>query len=190
MKPDRWLSLVAVVGLALPACAGPGDRAPSPAAQGGSPSTGAFTPVPATLDGLPVGVDTTVERIVDGDTLVIAGGRRIRLIGVDTPETKDPRRPVQCFGREAAAFLASTVAPGTTIRLVGDVEQLDPYGRTLAYLYRLPDGLFVNAELLRQGFAQVLTIPPNVTHADRFVALAGEARAAGRGLWSACGDPP
>ena len=135
---------------------------------------------------LPSGLDTTVERVVDGDTLMVGGGLPVRLIGVDTPETKDPRRPVQCFGKEAAAFLASLVPPGTGVRLVGDVEQQDQYDRTLAYVYRLPDGLFLNAELVRNGYAQVLTISPNVAHADEFVALAAEAREAGRGLWSTC----
>jgi micrococcal nuclease len=66
------------------------------------------------------------------------------------------------------------------------VDDRDVYDRTLAYVYRLPDGLFVNAELVRQGYARVLTIPPNVAHTDELVALAGEARDAGRGLWSAC----
>ncbi len=135
---------------------------------------------------LPQGLDTTVERVIDGDTFDVSGGHRIRLVGVDTPETKDPRRPLQCFGREAAAFLNSLLPSGTRVRLVGDLEQQDQFDRTLAYAYRLPDGLFVNAELLRAGFAQVLTISPNVAHADEFVALAAEARAAGRGLWSAC----
>lgn len=124
--------------------------------------------------------------MVDGDTLVVDGGHHVRLIGLDTPETKDPRRPVQCFGREAAAFLLSLLPRGTGVRLVGDVEQHDQYDRTLAYVYRLPDGLFVNAELVRNGYAQVLTISPNVVHADEFVAMAAEARSAGRGLWSAC----
>ena len=145
-------------------------------------------PAPGPGVAVPVGLDTTVERVVDGDTMVIGGGQHVRLIGVDTPETKDPRRPVQCFGREAAAFLSSLLPEGTGVRLVGDVEQQDQYDRTLAYVYRLPDGLFVNAELVRNGYAQVLTISPNVAHADEFVALAAEARAAGRGLWSAC--PP
>jgi micrococcal nuclease len=145
------------------------------------------SPRPPAAVALPVGLDTTVQRVVDGDTLVVARGHRVRLIGVDTPETKDPRRPVQCYGREAAAFLASLLPPGTGIRLVGDVEEQDQYDRTLAYAYRLPDGLFVNAELVRAGYAQVLTISPNVAHADEFVALAAEARSANRGLWSACG---
>ena len=117
---------------------------------------------------------------------MISSVSHLRLISVDTHETKDPRRPVQCFGREAAAFVASVLPRGTGVRLVGDVDQQDQYDRTLAYVYRLPDGLFVNAELLRRGYAQVLTVSPNVAHADQFVALAAEARDAGRGLWSAC----
>lgn len=143
-------------------------------------------PAPAAAANLPEGLDTTVERIVDGDTLVVARGHTIRLIGVDTPETKDPRRPVQCFGEEAATFLQSMLPPGSGVRLVGDAEPTDTFGRTLAYVYRLPDGLFVNAALLRDGFAQPLTIPPNVAFADEFVALAREAREARRGLWGAC----
>jgi micrococcal nuclease len=166
--------VVLLLGLAAVAC-GQAQVPPPPA------------PAPSAHVVLPTGLDTSVERVVDGDTLVVRGDHPVRLIGVDTPETKDPRRPVQCFGREAAAFLSSLVPRGTRVRLVGDVEQHDQYDRTLAYLYRLPDGLFVNAELLRAGYAQVLTISPNVTHADQFVALAAEARAAGRGLWSACG---
>lgn len=135
---------------------------------------------------VPEGLDTTVERIVDGDTLVVARGHTIRLIGIDTPETKDPRREVECFGENASAFLEDLLPKGSSVRLVGDDEPTDQYGRTLAYVYRLPDGLFVNAEMLRQGFAHVLTIAPNVAHADAFVAAAAEARRAGRGLWSAC----
>ncbi|MGH9156535.1 MAG: thermonuclease family protein [Acidimicrobiales bacterium] len=117
----------------------------------------------------------------------MAAGERVRLLGVDTPETKDPRRPVGCFGEKASAFTSALLPVGTRVRLVGDVDQRDRYNRLLAYVYRLPDGLFVNAELVSKGYAQVLTIPPNVAHADQFVSLAAEARAAGRGLWSACG---
>jgi micrococcal nuclease len=137
-------------------------------------------------EGLPSGIDVVVDRVVDGDTVVVIGDRHIRLIGVDAPETKDPRRPVGCFGREASRFLTALLPRGTRVRLVGDVEQEDRYGRVLAYVYRLADGLFVNAELLRRGYAQVLTIPPNVAHSDEFVALAGEARLGQRGLWAAC----
>ena len=149
-----------------------------------SPATPAVPPPPVV--GLPIGLDTTIQRVVDGDTVVVAGGHHVRLIGVDTPETKDPRRPVQCFGRQASEFVATMLPKGVGVRLVGDAEDRDVYDRTLAYVYRLPDGLFVNAELVRQGYARVLTIPPNVAHADELVVLAGEAREAGRGLWSAC----
>lgn len=137
------------------------------------------------------GANAVVARVVDGDTIRVAllgGGdsESVRLIGVDTPETKDPRRPVQCFGREAAAFTERVLPPGTRVRLVRDVEPRDRFGRLLAYVYRARDGLFVNHELVERGFAQALTIPPNVAHADAFVAAAGAARAGERGLWRRC----
>ena len=130
-----------------------------------------------------------VARVVDGDTIVVARGggeERVRYIGVDTPETVKPRTPVQCFGRKASAF-NHRLLDGRSVRLVADAEQRDRYGRLLAYVYRADDGLFVNAELVRHGYATTLTIPPNVRYAERFRALAAEARRAGRGLWSACG---
>lgn len=136
--------------------------------------------------GLPQGIDVVVERVIDGDTIVVSGKRHVRLIGVDTPETVDPHRPVGCFGKEASRFLTSLLPQGSPVRLVGDVEQDDRYGRVLAYVYRRADGLFVNAELVRQGFANVLTVAPNVAHTEEFVGLARDARNAGRGLWSAC----
>lgn len=129
-----------------------------------------------------------VVRVVDGDTIVVRlGGRdeRIRYIGVDTPETVKPRTPVQCFGKEASAANKRLVE-GRTVRLVTDVEERDRYGRLLAYVYRAPDRVFVNERLVRDGYASPMTIPPNVRFADRFAALAREAREHGRGLWSAC----
>jgi micrococcal nuclease len=129
-----------------------------------------------------------VVRAVDGDTVVVSlGGReeRVRYIGVDTPETVKPDTPVQCFGKRASAYNHALV-DGRTVRLVADAEARDRYGRLLAYVYRAEDGLFVNAALVRGGYATTLTIPPNVVHAGAFRALAGEARRAGRGLWSAC----
>ena len=127
-----------------------------------------------------------VRKVVDGDTLEVSGNERVRLIGVDTPETKDPNRPVGCYGKEATSFTASLIPPGTAVRLVGDVEQRDRYGRLLAYVYRRSDGLFVNAELLRRGYAQLLTVPPNVAHTDDFAAIARQAREGSQGLWAAC----
>jgi micrococcal nuclease len=134
----------------------------------------------------PAGRTVLVASVTDGDTLRVDAGERVRLIGVDTPETRDPRGGVECFAQAAAAELARLVPVGSEVRLVPDVEARDRYGRTLAYAYRARDGLFVNAELVRSGFAQVLTVPPNVAHAEELLSLQREARAAGRGLWAAC----
>ena len=150
------------------------------------PTTAAPIAPATTVPALPTGDAAVVERVVDGDTIVLVGGERVRLIGVDTPETKDPRKSVQCFGKEAAAFTSTLLPPGTHVRVVLDVEPRDRFGRTLAYVYREADGLFVNAELVRNGYAQLMTIPPNVAHVDEFRALQTEARDGGRGLWSAC----
>lgn len=122
-----------------------------------------------------------VRRVVDGDTAVLADGERVRYIGLDTPELHHPRKPVQYYAREAAEFNRRLVE-GKSVRLEFDVQRRDRYGRLLAYLF-LEDGTFVNGELLRQGYAQLLTIPPNVKYADRFVELQREARQAKRGLW-------
>jgi micrococcal nuclease len=124
-----------------------------------------------------------VERVVDGDTIVITGGERVRLIGVDTPESVKPDTPVQCFAREASAFLERLVE-GRKVRLELDVEERDRYGRLLAYVYR--GDLFVNAELVRRGYATVATFPPNIRHVDTFVRLQREARQNERGLWGGC----
>jgi micrococcal nuclease len=92
---------------------------------------------------------------------------------------------VQCFAKAAARENARLIA-GQEVRLRYDAERRDRYGRTLAYVYRASDGLFVNAELVRRGYARTLTIAPNVAHAADFRRLAERARAAGRGLWSRC----
>src|SRR5689334_109928 len=129
-----------------------------------------------------------VVRVVDGDTVVVrTGGRdeRVRYIGVDTPESVKPGTPVQCFAKAASAANKRLVE-GQEVRLVADAEARDRYGRTLAYVYRSSDGLFVNAELVRRGYAKPLTIPPNVAHAVELRRLAATARREGRGLWSRC----
>jgi micrococcal nuclease len=123
--------------------------------------------------------------VVDGDTIHVESGETVRYIGVDTPETVKPGSPVECFGKAASAANHRLV-DGEEVRLVEDAEARDRYGRTLAYVYRVRDGLFVNAELVRGGFATPLTIPPNVAHADEFVRLARQARRNRRGLWAAC----
>lgn len=136
----------------------------------------------------PPGESWVVVNVVDGDTIDVkpVGGtksERIRLVGVDTPETKDPRKPVQCFGKEASEFTGRL--RGRTVHLTYDVERRDRYGRTLAYVW-LDDGSHFNLILAEEGYAQPLTIPPNVAHADEFVAAARRAREASKGLWSAC----
>jgi endonuclease YncB( thermonuclease family) len=130
-------------------------------------------------------VAAKVQRVVDGDTFVASvNGRRerVRVIGVDTPESVDPNRPDEPFGEEASNF-AKHYLNGRTVRMAGDVEPRDRYGRMLAYVW-LADGTFWNALLAAEGYALQLTIPPNVTYADLFRRLVGEARREDRGLWA------
>jgi micrococcal nuclease len=128
-----------------------------------------------------------VTRVVDGDTLEVRlDGRseKVRLIGVDTPESVRPGTPVECYAKAASAETRRLVG-GRRVTLRFDVERRDRYGRLLAYVYR--DGLFVNAALVQRGYARTLTIPPNVEHAGELARLARTARHEGRGLWHACG---
>jgi micrococcal nuclease len=132
-----------------------------------------------------------VTRVVDGDTVKVRlargrGTRTVRYIGVDTPETVKPGEPVQCFGKAASAFNERLVE-GRRVRLKIGRERRDRYGRLLAYVYvRGRGNPFVNAELLRRGYARTLAIPPNTDRAGRFAELERRARDDGRGLWSAC----
>jgi micrococcal nuclease len=129
-----------------------------------------------------------VVRVVDGDTIRVdlpSGEEAVRYIGIDTPESVKPGSPVECFAKRASAFNARLVE-GERVRLVRDVEERDRYGRLLAYVYRARDGLFVNAELVRRGYATVATFPPNVAHEREFRRLARKSRMSGRGLWSEC----
>jgi len=131
----------------------------------------------------------TVIRVIDGDTIdVRIGGReeRVRLIGIDTPESVRPDAPVECYGPEASAFTKELLPEGTAVRLERDVVGRDDYGRLLAYVRRVADELFVNETIVRDGYARPLTIPPNDTYAPVFVAAATAAEAQGNGLWTAC----
>ena len=138
---------------------------------------------------LPAAPNGTVVRAVDGDTIVVrirGHTEHVRLIGIDTPETKKPNTPVQCYGPEASAFTEEALSAGTSVVIVRDREARDDYGRLLAYVYRSRDGLFVNLELAVRGFARPLTIAPNDAHAAEFVAAARAAEASDLGLWGAC----
>lgn len=143
----------------------------------------------ADVEPLPALASARVLEIVDGDTIVVTLGKNpvtIRLIGIDTPETKKPSWPVECFGPEATTFIQSLIPPGTALILHRDVESRDHFGRLLAYVFRHDDGLFVNQEIMTQGFARPLSIAPNLTYSQEFAYWAGEARRERRGLWKAC----
>jgi micrococcal nuclease len=144
---------------------------------------------PAPLAATALDVNATMISVVDGDTIDvnIDGHReRVRLIGIDTPETKKPNTPVQCYGPEATKFTKSLLAEDAPLHLERDVVARDDYGRMLAYVYLADDGTFVNMAIVRQGLARVLTIRPNAAHADEFVAAAKAAEAANIGLWANC----
>lgn len=126
--------------------------------------------------------DERVQRVVDGDTVVLRGLSKARLIGVDTPEVFGGE---ECFGKEASAYAKRLLPAGTPVRARIGTEPRDRYGRALIYLF-LRDGRHVNELMVRDGYAQPLTIAPNVEYAQRFVALARKARENGRGLWAAC----
>lgn len=133
----------------------------------------------------------TVTRVVDGDTIRVriqGAEERVRLIGIDTPETHGQGGLRECFGAEATDRMEALLPEGTPVRLVRDAEARDQYGRLLAYVYRESDGLFVNLAMAKEGYATTLTFPPNVAHADQFVAAVSAARLRQRGLWQKCGS--
>lgn len=145
------------------------------------------------------GEGAIVSKVVDGDTIELAGGQTVRLIGIDTPETVDPRRPVGCFGKEASNE-AKNLLLGKEVILQKDVSEQDKYGRLLRLVFLpLEDGppsgearpeggqtLFVNDYLIREGFAKVLTYPPDVKYNEQFRQAEKEARENKRGLWGRC----
>jgi micrococcal nuclease len=129
-----------------------------------------------------------VAKVIDGDTLVLSPNETVRLIGVDTPETKHPNKPVECFGPVASAF-TKAMAEGKEVRLELDEvntrrDHKDPYGRTLAYVY-LENGAFLNLEIVRQGFGRAYT-KFRFRYRDRFRNLERNAQENKLGLWSAC----
>jgi micrococcal nuclease len=120
--------------------------------------------------------------IGDGDSFRLEDGERVRMIGIDTPEIDEG----ECFAIEARDALRELLPRGTAIRLRFDDERTDRFGRTLAYVHRDADDLFVNVELVRLGYAEPLVVPPNVAHAEEIAASSGEALADRVGRWGAC----
>ena len=122
-----------------------------------------------------------VTRVVDGDTVELAGRGKARLIGVDTPEVYGGE---ECFGSEASEFTKREV-DGEPVRFTVGREARDRYGRLLVYVWKT-DGQSLNARLVAGGYARTLTIPPNDRYAPRFARLARDARARDAGLWGSC----
>lgn len=164
-----------------------------PTSQNGIPSpTAASTTVVPT--GPPPSVDpyaaVAVTRVIDGDTIEVflAGHHeKVRLIGVDTPETVDPSEPIGCYGKQASRF-TTNILEGETVSLELDVEERDRYGRLLAYVY-LGNEMF-NEKLLKDGYGQVATFPPNVEYVNRFLNAQRYARRQELGLWGLVCNPP
>ncbi len=136
----------------------------------------------------------SVARILDGDTIaVVRDGQevKVRLIGVDTPETVQPSKPVEAYGKEASQFTRNLLL-GEKVYLVRDptkAEKKDRYGRLLAFVYRAPDGIFVNAEIIRQGYGHAYTQYP-FQYMEEFRQLERFAREAGKGLWGTPTEAP
>jgi micrococcal nuclease len=169
---------------------------------GGSPSAGIGTRSPETSEppapaaGFPDGAQRVeVAWVSDGDTLAVRALRRgvldvgatesVRLLEIDTPESKNPNLPVQCFALRATRATERLLPRGSSAWVVADRELRDRYGRALLYVWNA-DGVFVNLRLVRRGFARAVLFRPNDLHIDLMRGAEAEARAAGRGLWSAC----
>jgi micrococcal nuclease len=158
VRNAAWLSVLTILFLCISGCGTPDQ--PTPNGE----------------------MKATVTRVVDGDTFEISAGEKVRMIGVDTPETVKPNHPVEPYGKEASSYTKQLLS-GKQVLLRFDAEPRDRYGRLLAYVY-LPDGTFVNEKLVREGYARILTIPPNVAYADLFLQAEREAREQNRGLWA------
>ena len=142
---------------------------------------------------LPDGANGRIVKVIDGDTVDVSmSGRteRVRLIGIDTPETKKPNTPIQCFGPEASKHINELLPVDTPVLVQRDVEARDPYGRLLGYVYRTSDNLFVNQDLIINGFARPLSIAPNTAFASEFATLAQTAQNSKIGLWGECASEP
>jgi micrococcal nuclease len=130
----------------------------------------------------------TIISVVDGDTIVLKVQNQtetVRLIGIDTPETVHPNKPIECFGPEASEFTKAALTKGSTVKLMRDVEPRDRFQRLLVYLY-LADGTLFNELLIDRGLARTLTIEPNTALALRFASHEAQARDRRVGLWQSC----
>lgn len=145
----------------------------------------AFTQIPDAISSKRKGF-IKVTKVIDGDTFWVADGTekgiKVRLIGVDAPESRNVFNKKKGYYGEESKHYVTQLLEGKFVRLELDVNEFDRYGRTLAYVY-LEDGSFLNAKLIKEGYAVMMTVPPNVKYADKFIVLQREAREKGVGLW-------
>ena len=130
----------------------------------------------------------TIESVIDGDTIVLRVQNQtetVRLLGVDTPETVHPSKPIECFGPEASAFTKAALVKGSTVKLLRDVEPRDRFQRLLVYLF-LADGTLFNQLLIDRGLAKTLSIEPNTAFASQFATHESNAKDRRVGLWHYC----
>ena len=125
----------------------------------------------------------TVSSVVDGDTIKLSNGETVRLIGVDAPESRNAFKKKKAFFGDVSKHYLDSLLTGKKVRLEYDITRKDRYGRTLAYVY-LEDGTFINEKLVREGYATIMTVPPNVRYADHFFILQQRARDEHCGLWA------
>lgn len=143
------------------------------------------TPLPTAISFTP---ETTVSnkqtvkviRVIDGDTIEIEGGQKVRYIGIDTPETVHPSKPVQCYGKEASDKNKELVE-GKTVELEKDISETDKYGRLLRYVWI--ENLLINEFLVQEGYAQSSSYPPDIKYQESFLEAQKKAREEGKGLW-------
>lgn len=162
------------------------DVAPGGSSQGERPGeSGEAPPAGAASADPPMPADAGeawVDYVHDGDTLFLTDGRKVRLLGIDTPEVGEH---AECYGDEARGRLRALLPEGTHVRTVADVRALDQYGRSLLFLFT-DDGALVNLNLIRDGYAEAVVLKPNVLWSDEVEAAEDEAQAASRGMWGSC----
>lgn len=151
-----------------------------------SPPTRVISP---TISSASASATMKVTRVIDGDTIELANGKKVRYIGIDTPETKHPTKGVQCFGVEAYRKNKELIE-GKEVQLEKDVSETDKYGRLLRYVYIASSSaqprIFVNEYLVKEGYATAATFPPDVKYAELFRKDQQQAREQQKGLWLAC----
>lgn len=184
MKTARAiLGLLLVVAVAVVVALVAGDGLGTPAVPTGGGEASAAEAEGPLAPAVPSDArDAWVEHVRDGDTLFLTDGRKVRLLGIDTPEVGEH---AECWGDVARERLRSLLPEGTRVRTVSDVQEADRFGRALLFLFT-DDGALVNLDLIRDGHAEAVVLPPNMLWSAELEAAEDEAQAASRGMWGAC----